>query len=168
MKIKFIDTTYLKNNTSIQGNVDDNILKNHIFDMQELYIKPILGTALYEKLKADVLAKTVSGIYKTILDVHIQRILANWTLYSTLPDIKVKITNKSTSVRTSEFSDPADSTDSNILRASARDLAEYYSNQLRKFLLTNKTDIPEFQNPGTTIDTIKPSDNLYFGGIWLG
>jgi len=52
MAVLFISETYVKNNTLIDENVDMRLILPSIKDAQELRIHPILGTPLYDDLKA--------------------------------------------------------------------------------------------------------------------
>ena len=102
--ILFISTQYIKDNTPVNGNVDEDIIKPHIVTAQRLYIEPICGTDLYNKLKNEVSAGTITGVYKTLLDEYIQPTLAHWSLYSALPFLNWKLTNKSVVTKDSENS----------------------------------------------------------------
>jgi len=168
MKVKFIKPEYLKKNSAISGDVDDDILEPYIFKAQEVYIHRILGTALYTKLKADVTAGSVTGIYLTILNDYVCPALLEYATYEALPFVYLKLTNKSVSKRDSEFSTSADLSEVKWLRSTVLDISEYQAQRLTDYLKTNIALITEYQNPGSTIDTIRPSSTSYFGGVYLG
>ena len=58
---KYGSTTYFndfgntpKKDTALGGSVDDNLIMPYILLAQDMYILPILGTDLYNKLKTDI------------------------------------------------------------------------------------------------------------------
>ena len=167
-RVKFISTEYLKNNSAINGNVDDDILNPYIYKAQETHIQQALGSTLYTKLKNDIINNSITGIYKTILDDYVQPSLLEWSTYESLPFIYMKLTNKSVSKRDSEFSTPAELGELKYLRDAVRDVAEFQTQRLIKYLKENISSIPEYQNPGSGLDVLRPNGNGYFGGIYLG
>jgi len=166
-KVKFISAKYLKDNSSIEGNVDDDILNPYILKAQN-YIHKMLGTSLYNKLKNDVISNSITGIYKTILDDYVQPCLVEYSAYEALPFIYLKFTNKSITKRSSEFGSSADIGEVKWLRSIILDVAEFTSQRLIDYLKANITSIPEYQNPGSSIDTIRPNNSSYFNGVYLG
>jgi len=173
MKAKFIDATYIKKNSPLQENIDENILSPLILTAQEIHIKNKLGTALYERLMIDVdlfitLGTPIVLPYSTLLNDYIAPCLKEWTIYEVLPYISLKITNKSVSKRNSEFSVPAENFEVKELRNSVRDVAELFTENLTNYLKENKDSFPEYCNPGNGVDTIRPNDDNFFGGIYLG
>ena len=57
--------------TAFSGNIDADNLKPFIFIAQTTDIKMILGLDLYNKIDADYIANTLTGIYATIFDNYI-------------------------------------------------------------------------------------------------
>ena len=71
MAVLFISETYVKNNTLIDENVDMRLILPSIKDAQELRIHPILGTPLYDDLKAKITAGTLNADEVTLLDDYV-------------------------------------------------------------------------------------------------
>ncbi len=49
--VYFISTTYLKDNTPLNENVDDKLLKSAIKEAQEIYIRDVIGSGIYNELQ---------------------------------------------------------------------------------------------------------------------
>ena len=71
-KALFIDNSYLLSNTALNGSVDQDLIRPILIMQQDKQILPFLGTDLYNKLKNDIIAGTVSGVYQTLLEDYIQ------------------------------------------------------------------------------------------------
>ena len=63
--VLFISENKLKDSTAINGNVDVEFLLPYLKFAQKVYCEPALGTDLYEKLKTDISASSLTGAYQT-------------------------------------------------------------------------------------------------------
>lgn len=165
-KVKFIGTAYLKENTTIQDNVDDNILVPYIYKAQDIYIQQALGTAFYDVLKNGIVSGSTSADESTLLRDYIQPCLAEWTLYEVLPHINFKLTNKAVSQENSEFSQSSSLDDVKYLRNSVRDMAEFYLERLNKYLCDYSSLYPTYLSPGAK-ENLAKSSKSYFGGVYI-
>ena len=64
-----------------------------IIQAQDSQIQPILGTDLFNKLKTDITAGTISGVYETLLQDYVQMATLKWTLVNFYPYLQGKILN---------------------------------------------------------------------------
>ena len=55
-----ISVETLKEQTGLHANVDPKLILSEILTAQDMYILPILGSALYNKLQSDVDGRVVS------------------------------------------------------------------------------------------------------------
>ena len=161
----FISLAYLKANSPIQSNVDDDLLKPLIILAQDKYVEPILGSTLYAKIIADVQSGTIAGNYKTLLETHIQPMVVQYTLAEGLTQIHSQITNKGVLNKHSDASAPADNKDVMYLERKALDNGNFYAERMIRFLRANYSMYPEL-NPSTSdASTIFPQQQAYFSGI---
>lgn len=165
--IFFISVTYLKENTSINGNVDAEVLQPHILLGQRVHIERITGTDLYRKLQNDISGGTVTGNYKILLDDYIAPALAQMTYYEALPFIQFKMTNKSVMKKGSDNSTAVDLDELKYLRQGVRDLGEYLMQRISDYLLANQNLFPELLS-NSDLDDIQPKFDNYFYGVYLG
>lgn len=164
--VKFIGTSYLKTHTTIQENVDDNILVPFIEKAQDLHIQQALGSSFYNHLKNAITGSTLTSAETTLIREYIQPALCEWTLYEVLPHIQYKLTNKSVSQQSSEFSQPSTLEDIKYLRNTVRDMAEFFLKRLNKQLCDYPNLYPAFLNP-TTPENLARNGKSYFGGIHI-
>jgi hypothetical protein len=162
-----ISVDYLRDNTSINGNTDSELLEPFIVMAQNVHIEKVLGTALFNDVISNIQAVTIAGDNKTLLDNYIQPCLLQWALYESLPFINYKLTNKAITTKSSDNSDSVELSELKYLRGTVRDIAEYYSQRVTDYLKTNIALFPLYLNPGSTIDSIKPNNSSYFNGIFL-
>jgi len=164
----FISEQFIKDNTIIDGNVDDKYITNTIADSQKLRILPIIGTGLFNEISSQIVAGNVTALNRTLLDDYIQDALKYWVLYDGLDIFHYKVTNKAVMKKNSDDSQPVETIDIVRLKDSFKDKAEYFSQLITKYLLANLTSYPLFTNPGTGIDTVHPNRDNYDTGWNLG
>lgn len=162
----FIDESYLKTNSVIDENVSAEYIRPTILEAQDMYIHPFLGTGLYNKLKTDVIASTVTGDYKTLLEDYVQKTLMFYTLVELTPVMVYKYMNKTVAEKNSENSISADQSDINYLMERWRNKAQWYGQRLIDYLCENQTLFPEYTNPGTGQDIIRPDKDTAFEESW--
>jgi hypothetical protein len=165
-KVKFISTTYLKENTTIQDNVDDNILVPFIYKAQDTHLQQILGTTFYNTLKNGIASGTTNSDEESLIRDYIQPMVCEWTLYEALPHINYKLTNKAVSQENSEFSQASSLDDIKYLRSSVRDMAEFYTKRLTKYLCDYSNLFPTYMTPDAK-ENLAKSSKSYFSGIYI-
>jgi len=168
MAVIFISEQALKDNSIINENVDMKVLLPTIKLAQEKFMLPILGTGLYNQIKTQVSAATVSVLNKTLLDDYIQPALIWWIMAEAPMPLTYKFMNKSVATRSSENANAASLNDLLKLEERFKDNAEWYSQRITNYLLTNSILYPLYLSPGNTIDTIVPKRTMYSTGMFLG
>ena len=68
----FINRTDLVKNSIIDGNVDTDKFIQFIKIAQQIDIQNLLGTDLYNKISADIVAGTLSGNYLSLVNTYVQ------------------------------------------------------------------------------------------------
>ena len=166
-KTLFVTADYIRDNTVIQGNVSTELIEPFIVTAQNVRIESIIGTGLFNDLITNIIANTITGNNKILLDDYIQPCLKEWVVYAALPFINYKLTNKAVSTKDSENSTSAELSEVIYLRTDVRNTAEYMSQRVTDYLKANPTLFPLYQNSGTGCDTIRPNSSNYFNGIFL-
>lgn len=162
----FISVEKLVAETPLNGSVDTNLASPLIKVAQDQEIWPYLGTDLYDKLKADVIAGTVTGDYQTLLETYVQPCLVWFSLATILPHLRVRMVNNALQVMNSEQSSPTDASEVRNLMDAAKNTATFYRERLVDYLCDNPTLFPEY-NSNTGAD-IHPRTSNYAGGLYLG
>ena len=166
-KVLFITARKLKENTTIDSNVDDDLLVPYILKSQDIHIHQTLGTDLYNLLKTQVSGATLTVPNTTLLEDYIQPALIEWALYESLPFIALKLNNKTLGRNNGEFLEAGSLEDLKYIRNASRDLAEFYTQRIIGFIKENINDYPTYHT-NTGLDKIVPNSSSYFGGIYLG
>ena len=168
----FMTPKYFKDNTVVNGNVDDSLITPFIIQAENTNIERVIGTALFDEIVEEIRVYKTSGIpvsvdNQTLLDKYINPALLEWTMYHSLPFLNFKLTNKTIAKKNSENSESSEVNEISYLRNIVSNNAEYLSTRLSNFLKENLSIYPLFGLPGTGCDTIKPDDDIYFSGIYL-
>lgn len=167
LKVKFVSTVYIKENTTIEDNVDDNKIVPFIYSSQDTRIQQAIGTTLYNKLKSGVVNSTLNTNEEDLLRDYIQPCLAQWVFYDVYPFLNYKSTNKAISKENSEFSQASELDEIKYMRAAIRDLAEFYTKRLTTYLCDYSTLFPEYNNPDS-LENLPANSKSYFSGVYLG
>lgn len=108
---------------------------------QELYVEPILGTALIEELKQQISSNTLTPADGDLI-IKIAPVLSFYTVYQALPFKWASIVNKGLTVRESENSKAVDIKDVAQLRAWLKNDAEVLASQLIDYLCKCREHYP--------------------------
>ena len=165
--VYFISVTYLKDNTPINENLDDKLLKSSIKEAQEIYIRDVIGSGIYDELQDQAYNGTLNADNTTLLDSYIAPCLKYYTLTESMLPMTFKFMNKSVASRNSENATPITPQELSLIEQRYRDKAEYYAERLRDFLKENPTIYPKYLNPGSGFDVIRPKNTAFFGGMYL-
>ena len=164
--VYFISTTYLRQQTPIEDNVDDTKLTPWIVQAQDTYLQEGLGETFYDRLKDGVQNNNLNSDEQSFMRNFVQPQVAQFAFYLMMPFINLKITNKSIAKEGSEFSTPAELTELKFLRSAVLDMAEFYKRRMIKYLLDHPSMFPQYNNPNA-LDNMPKSAQAYFTGIYI-
>ena len=157
-------STNIIKNTPMGGNVGIDLYIFLIDIVQKMVLEPVLGTKLYEKIKTDYAADTLSGLYLKMHEDYIEDFL-NYSVYAkythsgsnrirnngnlkTTPDNSVVMTDKENISSESEYNN----------------VAGLYLTGLEKFLSVEGSNIPEYITQDNDYDKTA-KDNEGFGTV---
>lgn len=169
VNILLVSDEIIKDRTSIHGNIDPKLIYPSIRVVQDMYIHPILGTALFDKLITDIIGGGLTGNYATLYERYIIDPLM-WYVLAELPtELAYQFWNKGI-VRKQGVDTELPSFDELInLQNKYKNRAEFYANRLRLYIRQNAAIMfPEYLNPGSGVDTIYPAVKAFTNPIWLG
>jgi len=167
--VLLISEQKLKNSSSINLQVDNEILLPYILQSQTLYVETKLGTQLYNKLK-DLITNNTIGLpanaaYKTLLDDYISFVLVNYSFYHVIPFLRFKVENSNIFSKTSETGNALSTEEAQSLREEIVNTAQYYTERMIDYICNNISSFPEYnQNSGSDVD---PDRNAYYNGMNL-
>lgn len=143
-EVLFINDTYIKKYTSVNGSVDPNLLYPSILLAQDKYLEVYLGTNLMDKLKSDVENNTLAGNYLVLMDEYVRKCLLWFTMVEVIPYLTYKIDNGTLVQRTSEDTQSIDGGAMKDLISRNQINADYYRKRLVDYLCANSSLFPEY------------------------
>jgi len=152
----FISRTDLVKNTIIDGNVDTDKFIQFIKIAQEIHITNYLGSKLYDKISADIVANTLTGDYLSLVSDYIQPMLIHFAMVEYLPFASFQIKNGGVFKHSSESSESVSKSEIEFLIQKQRDFSEYYTRRFVDYICFNSAKFPEYlNNSGSDVDPDK-------------
>ena len=159
-EVLFINADYLKRFTHVNGSVEEAYIQPSVMLAQDKYIQSFLGTDLFNKLKTDIAASSLSGDYVTLMNNHVRRVTLWWTMLELIPRMHVRLDNGGLVIRVSEDSQPITKGDLNRELDLARQNAQFYTDRMIDYLCENSSLFPEYSS--NSADDIKPEKKAYY------
>ncbi len=157
-----ISADTFKRTTTVSQSVDENLLHPVILLAQDRYILPVLGTDLFEKLKTEV-EGTPAGNYLILLRDYVSKCLCQYTLATLYPVLRLRATRHSVIEMSSEQGSSASYDQIQPLIDNALDMAQFYREQMIRYLTNNTSLFPEYSsNSGSDIS---PTTRNFYSGI---
>ena len=167
MEILLIDANYLKRVTTLNGSVDDTLLPPAIIAAQDIEIQTYTGSDLLDKLKSEVQAGTLSGVYKTLVDDYLRKALAWATMEELLPSLYVKLENGGLVIRSAEGTSAISETEYQREVDRARNKKSFYLRQMCSYMSYNAASLPEYGTNNLNRIPARPF-SYHIGGFHIG
>lgn len=163
----FISEEKLKQNSLINENVDDKIIRPLLIMVQDMYIQPAIGSGLYNELINQIDNSTLTAANTTLITDYIQSSVIWWIMAEAPMSMTYKFRNKGVQTQNSDNSSPASIEDLISVADNYKYKAEWYTKRLSNFLYANSTTYPLFLNAGNAYDTIHSNNQIYQSGMML-
>lgn len=131
-------------------------------------IKPITGEALYDEIKAQILAGTLTTENKTIL-TDIRNAVAYLTIHRALAELPVRLSTDGLSlifpnsnINTAKAAAPPRTTDLQVMRDHAYNTGSHYLGTLKGYLDTHYSDYPLYPYSSTTTEINDSETNKWY------
>ena len=128
----------------INESVEESYLNTHVMLAQDKHVHKYLGTRLFEKIKSDISADSITGNYLTLLNTHIKKVTLWWMMIEIIPHLHTKIHNGGIMLRTAENAVAISPEDLNRELDLARQNAHHYTNLMITYLCNNTGLFPEY------------------------
>lgn len=166
--IIFITEQLFKDRTGASKAIDGKQIFPMIKVAQDIYIEPILGSTLYNRLQNGIDNDNLSINEKLLLDTYITDTLV-WYTMSMLPMvIGYQLFSKGFLQKTSDESQAPDRADLELIEQKYKAMAEFYSARMVAYLQQNYLLYYQYLNPDTGVDVIFPKVDSYTCPIYLG
>ena len=160
----FIKREDLVRSTALGGNVDTDKFIQWIKVAQEIHIQNYLGTDLYNKISADIIAGTLTGNYLSLVNTYIQPMLIHFAMMEYLPFAAYTIANGGVYKHNSENSTSVEKSEVDFLVEKERKIAEYYTQRFVDYMSFNQDLFPEYNS--NTNNDIYPDKDIQRSG-WV-
>ena len=156
----FISRTDLVKNSIISGSTDTDLFIQYVKIAQEIHVQAALGTKLYDRILADIVANTLTGDYLALVTDYVQPMLIHYAMTDFLPFAAYRVKSGGIFKGTSENSETVNKDEVDFLVQKERDFAEYYTRRFVDYMCYNSTKFPEYtSNSGSDIYPDKDSDS---------
>jgi hypothetical protein len=125
--VLFIKTDDLRKNTILGGSVDTDKFIQFVKIAQEIHITNYLGSKLYERLQAGIVANDLTTDEKTLLNEYVQDALIHYAAAEYLPFAAYNASNGGVFKHTPENSIPVDKNEVDYLVQREKEYANYYA-----------------------------------------
>jgi len=160
----FVGRKDVVKNTALGGNVDPDKFMQFIKIAQEIHIQNFLGTRLYNKISADILAGTLAGNYLSLVNTYVQPMLIHWAMIEYLPFAAYTIANNGVYKHQSDTGQSVDKDEVDFLIAKEQKVADYYTRRFLDYICFNQSLFPEYnQNQN---EDVYPEKDSYFSS-WV-
>jgi len=163
----FVTEDYIKTHTVIDDQVDAKTLMVVVADAQQLYIEPLLGTRLYDKLKTEVVANTLAGNYLTLMNTYVVPTLLKWIVHDWTPLNHFRLRNVGTTTKNGEFGSSASRSDLTFRMGLAENKANLIGMKMIDYLECNTALFPEYCTNDLGGE-LQPKNSATSTGIYLG
>ena len=148
--------------TALNGNVDTDKFIQFVKISQDIHIQNYLGSKLFQKLQADIIAGTLTGNYESLVETYVKPMLIHWAMVEYLPFAAYTIANKGVYKHSSENSENVDKNEVDYLLEKERSIAQHYTERFISYMSFNNDIFPEYR-ANVNNDMYPDSNNNYIG-----
>ncbi len=150
--------------TSVNGNVDTDKFIQYIKIAQDIHIQNYLGTELLNKIKADIIASTLTGDYQSLVETYVKPMLIHWAMVEYLPFAAYTIANKGVYKHSSDNAENVAKDEVDFLLEKERKIAQHYTQRFIDYMSFNQQLFPEY-NDNSNGDMYPDTNNNFIGWV---
>lgn len=166
----FIDQTFVRENTTIDENVDQKLINPAIFLVQKKYIEKTLGTVLYNDICTKILADSTLATetnYLTLVNEYVADAMLYWLMVEAQVPLTYKFRNKSVNKNTDPNSQVVSFEEHKYLIDNYTKDAQFFTERIEKYLCANSELFPLYCTEDE-IDEISPTKTPPQVAVYLG
>ena len=157
----FIQPSEMASTTILGGNVDIDKYLFNIASVQITVIEPLLGSILYDKIRAEAEADTLTGLYLTLYNEFVKPITKHQALAEYIEISDILLTNGGLFRHLPENSETVSKDDKYTLSQKYSGLADMYIIRFNKWICKNPlTEYKTYQ------DEVNANKNISLIGGW--
>lgn len=153
--------------TELHTNTDEKLISPTIKRVQDMYLMPVLGTTLFNKIQELIEQYPVKGSmpdsdYKTLLDDYIIDVMCNYVMAELPTALNYQYFNKGVATIKSNDSTDTNTSDIRTIQSRYRQSAEFYTERLRRYLIQYaSTKYPEYYTQIPGVDILPPNQQAF-------
>lgn len=156
MESCLITTVDLKKLTSISENMDVELLQPFLLISQQLYVAPILGTALYDDIISRYDNQTLTGDTWTLFEDYILPTIAFGAWFAAAPFLNFKTQRAGIQTLSSPDNTPVTVEELSLYIQRVENLMKFYQDRLNDYLVAdNYVKFPLFRSDDTPVQLNK-------------
>lgn len=161
----FINRKDLVKFTAMNGNVDTDSFIQYVKIAQDIHVQNYIGTDLYNKIQADIIASSLTGDYLSLVTDYIKPMLIHWAMVEYLPFAAYTVSNKGVYKHSSENSENVSKDEVDFLIEKERNTAQYYTERFISYMTFNASlKFPEYYTNSN--EDVYPDKDANFEG-WV-
>ena len=132
--------------TAANGNIDNDKILPFINQSQDIHIQNYLGTVLYNKIQAEIVAGTLADPYLALLNDYIKDMLLHWSMVEYLPYAGVNIANGGIYTKNPENSTALTKEHVDYLIQKSESTAQFYTRRFIDYMQSGvaPSNFPEY------------------------
>ena len=166
--ILLLSVANIKERSSLHGNVDEKMVLPTIKICQDMYIRPALGSTLYDRLIDGIDNDNLNSDEQNLIDNYIADALT-WYVLSELPvQVIYQFYAKAVVKKTDNSSDALSQDEIINIENRHKKYAEHYKNEIIKYLKAHISLFPEYMQYTAELDRLAPERSGFSTSIYLG
>jgi hypothetical protein len=168
----FFQSAYFFENSPVDENTNYDLIQPVVWDSQQLFIKEILGSPLYDVIADEIISNggtLTTARLLTLVNDYVAPCLLNYVLMDSQTTMLYKMRNQAVLKSRSDFGEPVDFKQHRYLKDEYKIKAEAYAEKIERYLCANSATFPEYLNY-TSSDQVRaknqrPSTSVFLGGL---
>lgn len=152
-ELLFITAQEMTKSTILSGNTDTDKFVFCIANVQLTTIEPLLGSQLYDKIVADIIANTLSGLYLELYNDFIKPITKNESVAQYIEIASYMVDNAGIYKHTGDKIEVVDKQEVQFLAGKYKNMAQMYVIRFNKWICKNH--LPEYKCYQDEVNAIK-------------
>lgn len=167
--ILFISVQDIKDRTGLHNNVDEKLIHPEILTAQDMYILPVLGSTLYNRLQDGIENDNLNTAENKLLDEYVVPTLVYFVMSELPMGLSFQFYTKGLIRKTDANQTEPDIQDILDVAARYKSRAEFYRQRTLKYLKaeTSNNTYPQYTVFDNRYDTIYPDQQSYTTTFWL-
>lgn len=165
--VLFITRNDIIKRAYVGGNIDPEKIIPFVKTAQDKYILMCLGTVLYGRLQDDIVAGTLTGVYKDLVDLYITDTLVHYSFVEALPFLSYNVANGAIYRNVSEQGQLPTKQDIDFLLQKELQTAQFYAERLVTYLIANNNIYPEYNQSNGKLDNVYPDKGQQYTNGWV-